>query len=292
MDGAHLKRAQQVAALCALLAVLSTTAAGQEFFGGRTPGEVFGFDSVRATDEAEEHLETDRDSFTPATTLVGRGLTMIETSYSFIDNRRIPDSHSTPELLIRLGLLERLELRLGGNWEAGGGGTVSGNEVGGDDETAEVETETNFLYGLKLAVTEQRNWLPRSALITHATTPTSGANTATQFVAGYVAGWTLPNRWDLDGSLRYIAASEERDHFNQWAPSIVLKIPVCEHWNVHAEYFGIFSDGRENEVNPQYVSPGIHYLVSDDCEIGIRTGWGLNDDAASFFSNVGLGVQF
>lgn len=242
--------------------------------------------------EEEEHIETDRDSFTPATTLVGRGLTMIEGSYSFIDNRNGPDSHSYPELLTRVGLSDWFELRLGWNYEAGGGGAVSGSEVGGDEETAEFETESKVLYGFKVAVTEQEDWLPRSALIVHATTPTSGANTATQFVSAYVAGWTLPNGWDLDSSLRYAAANEEGDHFNQWAPSIVLKVPLGEHWNTHVEYFGAYSDGRENDVNPQYISPGLHYLICPDCEIGIRTGWGLNDDAANFFSNIGLGIQF
>jgi hypothetical protein len=129
-------------------------------------------------------------------------------------------------------------------------------------------------------------------LIVHAVTPTSGANTATQFVAAYVAGWTLPNKWNLDTSMRYVAASEDGDHFNQWAPSIVLKVPLSERWNTHVEYFGVFSDNQANNTNPQYFSPGIHYLISKKCEIGARVGWGLNRDAASFFSNVGLGVQF
>ena len=102
----------------------------------------------------------------------------------------------------------------------------------------------------------------------------------------------MPNGWDLDSSVRYAAATEEGDRFNEWAPSIVVKAPLGEHWNVHAEYFGLFSQNREHDVNTQYFSPGIHYLISRDCEVGIRAGWGLNDDAASFFSNVGLGLRF
>src|SRR5262249_42491159 len=35
----------------------------------------------------EEHLETDRDSFTPATTTVNKNRWILESSYSFIDNR-------------------------------------------------------------------------------------------------------------------------------------------------------------------------------------------------------------
>jgi hypothetical protein len=241
----------------------------------------------------EEHLETDRDSFTPATTVVGRGRTILEGSYSFVDNANAPDHHSYPEFLARVGVNDWFELRLGGNYETGGPGAISGAEVGGDEEEGpESTSESNVLYGFKVAVTTQIDWLPRSAFIAHATTPTSGPNSATQFVTGYVFGWTLPNKWELDSSLRYVDAEEEGDHFNQWAPSVVLKVPVCEQWNVHAEYFGIFTENREDEANPQYVSPGIHYLVTPDCEVGVRVGWGLNEDAANFFSNVGVGARF
>jgi|GEM_PF-7032951 len=55
---------------------------------------------------ASEEIETDRDSFTPATTLAGRKRMIVESAYSFIDNRRVPDTHSYPELLFRYGLTD------------------------------------------------------------------------------------------------------------------------------------------------------------------------------------------
>jgi len=265
------------------LALIAGPAAAQEFRGPFA-------EAIEGREDAE--LETDRDSFTPATSLVGRGWTMVESSYSFIDNRISPDSHSFPEILTRVGVSDWLELRLGWNYETGGGGAVSGSEIGGDEETGSRETETTFLYGFKVRLSEQDAWLPNSAVIVHASTPTSGPNSATQFVTAYVAGWTLPNEWSLDSSIRYVAADEEGDHFNQWAPSIVLKVPMGEQWKAHAEYFGNFSQNRANDTNGQYFSPGVHYLVTPNCEIGTRVGWGLNDDAADFFSNVGLGLRF
>ncbi len=250
-------------------------------------------ESAEGEGTEEEHLKTDRDSFTPSTTVVGSGRVLLETSYSFIDNRSGPESHSFPEILTRVGVNEWLELRVGWNYEIGGGGSVSGaNGLPEGEGTGEIEEEGGVVYGLKVFLTEQEEWLPESSLIVQANTPTSGPETATQFNTGYVIGWTLPNEWLLDAALRYGAATEEEDHFNQWAPSIVVKIPIHEQWNAHAEYFGIFTDNREDERNPQYISPGIHYLVSPDCEIGVRVGWGVNDDAANFFSNVGLGYRF
>jgi Putative MetA-pathway of phenol degradation len=241
----------------------------------------------------EEPLETDRDSFTPSTTVVGIGNTIFESSYSYIENREANESHSFPEILTRYGLTENLELRFGWNYEIGGGGSVSGSGAAGVDEALAGSTqESRILYGLKASLTEQEGWMPQSAVIIQAATPTSGPETATQFSSGYVFGWELPNEWRLDSAMRYAASAEEGDHFNEWAPSVVLKMPVSERITIHGEYFGIFTQNSTDDRAGQYVSPGIHYLITSSCEIGVRVGWGLSEDSAQFFSNIGLGLRF
>ncbi len=250
---------------------------------------------VEGGDE-EDELETDRDSFTPATTTAGTNRLILETAYSFLDNRHTFETHSFPEMVARYGVNDWLEFRLGWNYEIGGeGNTASGTGLGGSfqRETAELVEEHNISYGAKIAVTRQDNWIPASALIVQAFTPTGGPSSDTQLVdSTYVGGWELANGWFLDSAIRYGTESEEEDHGSLWAPSIVLKVPIGERWKAHAEYFGIFSTGLEDNRSPQYFSPGIHYLVTPDLEVGVRLGWGLSDDAAKFFSNVGLGVRF
>jgi len=110
--------------------------------------------------------------------------------------------------------------------------------------------------------------------------------------ATYVAGWQLENSLVWDSAIRYSTAGELGDDFNVWAPSTVVKLAVGDRWKVHAEYFGIFSSGRETETVQHYFSPGAHYLVTSDFEIGARVGWGLNDQAANFFANAGFGYRF
>ncbi len=241
----------------------------------------------------EEHIETDRDSFTPATTTAGRGKWIAEAAYSFIDNRHTFETHSFPESLLRYGVSERVELRLGWNYEVGGASdAISGGSIGEINEGAKLEREHEISYGLKLGFSEQDEWRPRSAFIVQGFTPTGGPATNTDWVATYVAGWELPNRWQLDSALRFGQTSEEHDHFNQWAPSIVLKVPVADRWNAHVEYFCIRTDGRAEEKAAHYISPGLHYLVTPNLEVGVRFGWGLNDDSARFFDNVGIGWRF
>ena len=45
-------------------------------------------------------------------------------SYAYIDNRHDADINSVPETLFRYGLTDRVELRVGWNYEGGGSGNV------------------------------------------------------------------------------------------------------------------------------------------------------------------------
>jgi hypothetical protein len=241
----------------------------------------------------ERELETDRDAFTPATSTAGKRLTIVESSYSFIDNRKVAETHSFPEFLVRRGVSERIELRLGWNFEVGGeGDTVSGGEGSEGLGGGGIKRESQISYGLKATATEQEGWVPRSAAILQGFTPTSGEATGTDVVATYAFGWELANRWRLDSSMRYGTEHGHTDAFNQWAPSIVLRVPVNDRWNVHAEYFGIYSQGAEHDFSRAYFSPGTHYLLTPNLELGVRLGWGITEDAPRFFSNVGIGWRF
>ncbi len=93
-------------------------------------------------------------------------------------------------------------------------------------------------------------------------------------------------------ALGFANGSNEEDQFNTFSPSTVLKIPVGESWKAHVEYFGIMSDGREIETTQHFISPGAHYLITPDLEIGMRVGWGLNDQSADFFAYARIGRQF
>ena len=239
---------------------------------------------------AREELETDRDSFTFAPTTAGRGLSILESSYSFIDNRVGPGAHSVPETLLRRGIGDRFELRLGFNYEAGGPGTVSGSEVGGQD--IETEDESRVLYGAKLETSEQDGWLPRSAAVVQGFTPTSGPSSVSTMLVGESWGWRFANGWEWTSAMRYGTGFDKGDAFNQWAPSTVLKVPLGDRWNVHAEYFGILSSGKERPVDAEFASVGGHVLVTEDFELGLRVGWGINDRSPNFFTNLGVGLRY
>jgi hypothetical protein len=271
-------------------------------------------DAVRPPAEAEQgeenpfedRIETDRDAFTPTPKLIGLGRLGIESAYSFVDNRGVKETHSFPELLVRYGLTPRIELRLGWNYEVGGesstvsgSGSESGNDLrpvelraGALEEALTLVRETTLTYGAKIRLSDQDGWRPESSLIVVGQTPTSGPENTTQVGATYVVGWELPNRWKLDAALRYATAASEGDHYHVWAPSAVVRVPIGERATAHAEYFGLFSRGREVNTRKQFVSGGVSYLLTPDLEVGVRGGPGLNDQSAFWFVNAGFGWRF
>jgi hypothetical protein len=248
---------------------------------------------VPAGSDEEDEIETDRDSFTPATTTAGDQRWIVEAAHSFSDNRSVPETHSYPELLVRRGVGDWLELRIGWNYEIGGAGSpISGNVPSDLGEDAEIDEESRSFYGVKAVLTDQCGWRPASTVIVQGLTPTSGETTETQMSATYIFGWTGENGVVWDSAIRFSTSSLEEDNFHLWAPSTVVKVPIGERWKAHAEYFGIFSDGREDESTQHFFSPGAHYLVTPNLEIGCRVGWGLNGQAPNFFSNAGIGWRY
>jgi hypothetical protein len=248
--------------------------------------------SLASAQEFRE-LHTDRDAFTPATKTAESGRVLTEASYSFIDNRGTPATNSFPELLVRLGATERFEWRLGFNYEAGSGGSVvSAVEVGEGVDEDRLTSESNLLYGFKALVTEQSGWLPRSSAIVEAFTPLSGEVWGTEPAATYVFGWQLAREWRFDAAIRYVLADSREGLFDRWTPSAVLRMPVTERWEIHAEWFGTWSEGLEDETVQPFVGPGTHFLIAPNFEIGCRMGWGLTRDAASYYVDSGFGWLF
>lgn len=243
---------------------------------------------------AQYDFETDRDAFTPSTLTADPGVWIVEASYSFIDNRHTFDTNSFPELLARWGISKRLELRIGWNYEVGGGGNVVSADEGGEglEDATSLEHEARMLYGIKADLTDQQGWIPRSCVILEGFTPTTGEGTATQVVATVAAGWELIEKMRLDGGLRFATGDVLRDDFNRWGPSVVLRIPLNERFQVHCEYFGVYTQGMARETSRTFFSPGGHYMLTPKLELGLRMGWGLSPDAANYFVNAGFGWRW
>ena len=242
--------------------------------------------AVQAQEGGEDEIETDRDAFTRSPRIVGTGRVVTEGSYTFLDQDAEHEGHLYPELLVRYGACDWLELRLGWNYEVGKFHQLA-------EPGAERVEEGIGNYGAKMYLTSACGWLPDSSLILTGYTPTSGDSNDSDFSLEYVYGWKFPNTLELESQIRWFSLAEEEDHFTEWAPSVVLKKPLCcGRAKVHVEYFSLLSDDRGENYQQHYVGPGFHYLLTPDVEIGTRVRWGMGDDSAEFICNTGLGLRF
>ena len=264
-----------VALACICVAVVSQGVSAREA-GGRT-GD----------------LGTDRDAFTPSAHTVAPGTVLSEGSYVFIDNPAGLPTNNYPELLVRVGGNDWFEWRFGVNYGVGSqGNIVTSVEVGEGRLDGGRLYESSVLYGFKADVSDQDGLLPESCFIMEASTPTYGDVFGTVPVATYVAGYELPAGCRLDASIRYAYTEGLFNWFDRWSPSVILRVPLTDRWEVHAEYFDTLTKRNVVDVNRAFFSPGFHYLITKHFEIGLRVGWGVTRAAAPFFSDAGFGWRW
>jgi hypothetical protein len=238
-------------------------------------------------------LDADRDAFTPSAYCVDPGRGLIEGSYVFIDNAVGLPTNNYPELLIRQAANEWWEWRFGVNYGVGSqGNVVTSVEVGEGTLDGSTLYESSILYGFKMATSHQDGWVPDSCFIMEASTPTYGDVFGTVPVATYVVGWEFWDDWRLDSSLRYAYSEGTTTWFSRWSPSVVLRVPVTERFEVHAEWFGSYTQGLVDDTQRPFFSPGTHLSITRNVEIGLRVGWGLTPEAAPFFSDAGIAIQY
>ena len=241
--------------------------------------------------ENEEFIETDRNSFTFARMTAGADRLIVESSYSFIDLHREKMKNSFPELLMRYGIGDRFELRLGWNYETGRERKPDAGNIAG---FFGANAEQQLFYGFKAALTRQSGWSPGSAFLAQGHTPTGGPQTATQLRIGYVAGWQLPNRWDVDAGFRFGTDIDEGHPYVMWAPSAVVKIPLTpsERLFTHLEYFSIITSGKSEDTALHFIDTSLHYLITPNMEIGAIVAFGPSSQGLNIVTNMGIGFRF
>lgn len=233
-----------------------------------------------------EPLVTDRPDFTESPETVPPGRFQVEAGYTF--SRKGDDKeHTLGELLLRVGLSERTELRLGLNsyvWRDSPDGLSEGFE--------------DISLGVKIKLVE-------GAESFELTRPTVGVIVATTLPTGdndfgedklqpevrLALAWGLSDRLSLGSNLNYAYASEEGEWFHQFSGSLVLGYMLTERVGVFVEYFGFVPESNDGP-NASFLDGGLTYLVNDDLQFDMRVGFGLNGDGPNYFAGVGVSWRY
>ena len=262
--------------------------------------------------EYEEPLQSDRPDFGAATTNVGRGRVMLETGYSYLYDRNAGErfiGHSYPEALLHVGLFaDWFEFRIGQNHAnfrtTPVGGSLGG--IGAIEPTAQDGFQDLYL-GVRLALTEQKKWLPESVVIIQSTVPTGARElTAGQMLPGaiYLFSWEFGERdtprgvikpWSIGGLIEADRAIDDSDHFYvQVAQALNLKYQWTRRFSTFVEWVGLYPAGANDPgVGPQhYIHPGVLLLISNNIQLDFHVFIGLNEHAINFFGGPGLCFRY
>jgi hypothetical protein len=248
--------------------------------------------------EPEPPIDTDRPDFGVATTTVGRGRAVLETGYSYFHDNVAGShlsGHSYPEAVLRVGLFaDWFEFRIGQNFAnfrttTDGGAAPPLTQAGAQD----------LYLGIKLALTEQKKWLPESVVVIQTTVPT-GANSLSfgQMLPGiiYAYAWeTIKDRLWFSGLIEADRIIDASNHTNvQIAQTAEVKLALTKRLRTFTEFVALMpSIATGPGVGPQYyIHPGAAFFLTNNIQLDAHIFFGLNAKAVDYFGGPGISVRY
>jgi hypothetical protein len=251
----------------------------------------------------DDPLVTDRPSFTPSNVPVSRGRLVIESGYTFTHDLSAEtevNEHLFPEVGLRYGLCDDAELRV--IWI---GQTYSGRRprAGGAIGRLSGVADTEISIGWE--VSEQDGLVPQAMLITGVLAPTGGGGSSpfsgggVQPLATLSYGWSLGERFSIAGSTGYSTLRRvgpdlmnADDSFQQFAQSLIASWAVTDRTTLFHEWFVLARVNSVDDRPENYMQAGALLLLTPNIQLDARTGIGLGDYTADFFTGAGLSIRY
>jgi hypothetical protein len=230
-------------------------------------------------------LVTDRPDATEASSTVGKGVFQIESGglyESFKDNSITFEAYTYNTTLLRYGILDNIELRVG--WDfVEGVAKVNGNRF--DNVTSGLSP---LLLGVKIDIAEEKNGMPEVAIIGHVFPLFSASKdyrpetTAVDFRFAFShtlseksnIGYNLGAQWGND--------SPEAEAIY----TVSYGYSLTDRFGMYAELYG---DLPEDSSANHYWDAGFTYLVSNDLQLDAYFGTSITEGQDLL---LGLGASF
>lgn len=224
---------------------------------------------------------TDRPTDAASPLLVAPGRFQFESGYKLTDlsgGGSSTLSHLAPDLLIRNGLSETVELRafIPGWVQETGDGNASGF--------------SDISIGAKMHLADESGWRPESAVLIEASLPTGSSDiTADDPIpkALFLGSHTLNDAWSVtyNAGASFITGDDDRIEWN-YAIGAATALPSGV--TVFAEIFGaeVSESGFDDRRS---IQAGATWLLNNRLQLDARAGGGLIDSDPDWF--LGFGVS-
>lgn len=227
-------------------------------------------------------LVGDRPDFTESTGTIAPGHVQVEAGITWQELGE-EDSLTAGEVLVRFGLGESLEARLGvGSWTRV---DVPGARLDGHEDPT---------VGLKLRLTppadDRPPGFPAASLLLGTTVPVgSGDLTSDEWEpeARLALDWIVTDLLSVGANVGIAWPSAGGDRFDQLLASVTLGIAATDRLGVFVETYG-FSEEEPDGDTTQYADTGVTFALTDGLQLDARIGFGLNDPSPERFVGVGV----
>ncbi len=243
-------------------------------------------------EEIEGTIETDRPDFTAADTLVPKGWAQLESGYQFTytkSGERVKNQYSAPQLNLRLGLSEWVELRT--LW-SGFQTTAERNEITG----ARLIDSTlfNLQTGFKWKISDEDGLIPQSALITTLFLPTAGhpGEDKVSPMIDCIYGWQLVEKVRLCGSTGMIFADHGDVHKTEFYQSLVCEQTWVEQFSTYFEWYATQTDSYYRLASGHNMDGGFTWRPWKNIQFDWRAGFPIGSADDTFFTNVGFSARY
>ena len=231
-------------------------------------------------------LSSDRPDFTEGTSTIPQGHVQLESGITW-QELGDEDSLSVGEILVRYGLSENVEARLGvGSWTRI---DVPGDQLEGFEDPA-VQVKVR----LTSPADDRPPGFPAIAFLVGTSVPVGSEElTADEWEPDAILAfdWVLTDLLSLGANVGVAFPTADGDRLDQILASVSLGIAATDRLGVFVETYG-FSEEEPDGDATQYVDTGVTFALTDDLQLDARIGFGLNDPSPERFVGVGVAARW
>lgn len=245
----------------------------------------------------DEPLESDRPDFSESPITVGKGVVQVEAGYEYFLDRHAGDvqsEHNFPVALFRIGMFaEWFEWRIEYSYQIIND-TISNNPL--PPTQSQISGSEDLVLAAKVCLTPQEGILPAMGVIPSLAVP-SGSPSITEgaVLPGFIwaCGWEINKKIEVEMNTDLFRRRDEvGNDFTEFAQSIAVQFHWTKHFESYIEWYVTSPTGRTIERTEHNADGGFIFPITDNLQLDVEAGLGLNEAARDFFAGAGATVRF
>ncbi len=240
---------------------------------------------------AEQPAIKERFGLADRISAMARGRVQLEGGYSFIQDKyngvRVRQ-HVTPDMLLRVGLTDRFEIRIG--WP----GYVSTNYEGSGQPPSFKDTldpNVGFMWDL----VDQNGCVPQMAVMAAVPITLEGnsfAMNSLQPLSQVLYSWYLTERLATGGSTGVALFRISGDNFTQLQQTIHLDYVLTDRIGTFLSWQWLADHGSIDDGSQHVLDTGLAFLLTERLEVVGQVGVGLNQRAPDILGGIRFAVRY